>query len=271
VLNDSEDRSERMTTLLRREIGLLLRFSHPYIVTFLGAVTLPNDLGACLVMELCLGGTAASRLAQKQVTVRGGLQIATQIASAVAYLHNANCHHRDIKPPNVFLANKSMEEPIAKLGDFGASRYFTARDVMTPLRGTPGYMAPEVASQSAYGISSDIFAMGTFLYEMIALRAPYTMNEVYVFHRKMTGRSCGKDERPADWPHGEYQVDVNELQEALLWAAQNGYRPDITGLDERVPGAAHLLMSCWENDLRKRPNAQELFERLQELHAVVTE
>ena len=50
-----------MTTLLRREIGLLLRFSHPHIVTFLGAVTIPNELGACLVMELCLGGTAASR------------------------------------------------------------------------------------------------------------------------------------------------------------------------------------------------------------------
>ena len=69
------------------------------------------------------------------------------------------------------------------------SRYFTARDVMTPLRGTPGYMAPEVASQSAYGISSDIFAMGTFLYEMIALRAPYTMNEVHSWGRNRNASS----------------------------------------------------------------------------------
>eukprot|EP00742_Colponemidia_sp_Colp-10_P021658 GILJ01025437.1.p1 GENE.GILJ01025437.1~~GILJ01025437.1.p1 ORF type:complete len:186 (-),score=28.98 GILJ01025437.1:153-710(-) len=81
--------------------------------------------------------------------------------------------HRDLKTPNVFLTTSGL----IKLGDFGFSRQYDealSADVGTTFCGTPFYLAPELWAQSPYGQKADIWSLGVLLYELMALRKPFT-------------------------------------------------------------------------------------------------
>ena len=78
--------------------------------------------------------------------------------------------HRDLKSSNIFLTRRG----ICKLGDFGIARVLGGtRDKARSIVGTPLYLAPEILKQQPYNFKSDIWALGTLLYEMAALRPPW--------------------------------------------------------------------------------------------------
>lgn len=85
--------------------------------------------------------------------------------------------HRDLKPENVFIVvvGKSEIEHIAKLGDFGVAREVVSELMSKATKdiGSDGYMSPEQHKQQMYGPSSDIWAAGVILYEMIAGDHPF--------------------------------------------------------------------------------------------------
>ena len=82
--------------------------------------------------------------------------------------------HRDIKSQNIFLTTK--EE--AKIGDFGISKVLEhTRDNLNTLVGTPWYLSPEIIENKPYNLKSDIYALGVLLYEMWALKHPYSSKE----------------------------------------------------------------------------------------------
>ena len=155
-----------------REIHITAKLQHPNI---LGLFDSGAEDGFCYyVMPHVEGESLRDRLLwDKQLSVDGGVQVAIEVASALAYAHSRGVVHRDIKPENIlFSAGHAI------VADFGIARAVSEGQrsitaVGIPL-GTPPYMSPEQA-QGLENIDhrSDIYALGCMLFEMIAGRPPY--------------------------------------------------------------------------------------------------
>mmetsp|Transcript_6462 Transcript_6462/g.887 ORF Transcript_6462/g.887 Transcript_6462/m.887 type:complete len:89 (+) Transcript_6462:223-489(+) len=82
-------------------------------------------------------------------------------------MHERNLIHRDIKPENILIFND-----VVKLGDFGCSVYSPLEKETTHC-GTLDYLSPEVAKNTPYGKSVDIWALGILTYEFLMGKSPY--------------------------------------------------------------------------------------------------
>lgn len=160
------------TKRLQREVRILRTLSHKHILPLL-------DDGAFddyhyLVMPYITRGNLRERLVQGKMTQEEAGRILDQLASALQYAHEHGILHRDIKPSNILL-NDSNEQYIY-LADFGLAKSLGERSDITQvgcLIGTPEYMAPELADVPE-SVSSDIYALGILLYQMLTGRLPFT-------------------------------------------------------------------------------------------------
>ncbi|HEY7723845.1 MAG TPA: protein kinase [Anaeromyxobacteraceae bacterium] len=149
---------------LRREAEAAGQLNHANIVTL-------HDVGThrgrpYLIMELLRGETLASRLARGPLPPREALDVAVQVARALAHAHGAGVLHRDLKPSNVFLCRGG----VAKVLDFGLARVLGGG---SPAGGTPGYMAPEERRREPASARSDVFSAAVMLHESLAGRRPW--------------------------------------------------------------------------------------------------
>ncbi|TGZ58308.1 hypothetical protein CRM22_009684 [Opisthorchis felineus] len=189
---------ERLNSF-RRECDLLSNLSHPALVRFLGAdEQTPRVLR--LFTELCSAGTLADVVkdSPSESLIRC---YASDLASAIVYLHERGIVHRDIKPSNVFLvayptpiesarpnaiqnggtgpqdqSRRFLHMPLLKLGDFSHSlRLHSFSSNAHGIAGTVCYMAPEVcrSSTSGYGKPCDIWSYCCVLLELITGRRPW--------------------------------------------------------------------------------------------------
>ena len=135
-------------------------------------------------MELVEGKTLRELLYAGPLPARKALQMAAQLADALARAHEAGIVHRDLKPENVMLSR----EGFAKILDFGLAKFergengagkrrddltLTEEDREPSIVGTSGYMSPEQASGQAVDFRSDQFSFGTLLYEMVTGRRAF--------------------------------------------------------------------------------------------------
>jgi eukaryotic-like serine/threonine-protein kinase len=158
----------------QREIRLAARLQHPHILTVLDSGEAAGRLW--FTMPFVEGESLRDRLTrEKQLPVADAVRIATQAAQALQYAHQHGVIHRDIKPENLLLT----EDGNTLVADFGIARSLSpgsARLTETGLAlGTPAYMSPEQASgESEVSALSDIYSLGTVLYEMLAGEPPFT-------------------------------------------------------------------------------------------------
>lgn len=143
---------------------------HPNIVEFYEQVEWDNR--PCLVMEYVEGVTLAEQLQRGAMPVAQALAIFSQIVSAVAYIHDHDIVHRDIKASNIRLT----PDGDAKLLDFGiAKNEFTPQLTQTGfVVGTVEYLAPEQINSGKADERSDIWALGILLFEMVTGNVPFT-------------------------------------------------------------------------------------------------
>lgn len=162
-----------------REARLASSLNHPGIVTVFDVGR--HEDRPYVVMELIDGRAMSAELNQGRLRTRDAVDIATQIADALAAAHDAGIVHRDLKPQNIMLT----EGRRAKIVDFGLSKTTAVHDGDTvtissdtvtgdhAMLGSLGYMAPEQVLSHDIDGRADQFALGVILYEMLSGRRAF--------------------------------------------------------------------------------------------------
>lgn len=156
--------------MIENEVAILRSIQHPNIIELIAEHETPSEL--YLVMELVKGGDLFDAISRAVKFPEADAQIMTQnLASALAYLHDLNIVHRDIKPENLLVEMEEDRLRTLKVADFGL-----AQKVCEPLFtvcGTPTYVAPEILTETGYGLEIDVWAMGVILYIMLCGFPPF--------------------------------------------------------------------------------------------------
>jgi len=160
----------------KREADIASQLDHPNIVKVENYNKLADGT-PYIVYEYLQGESLAQRLADGgAMPVETVFSILRQVGSALSAAHRAGIVHRDLKPQNIFLQPSEADGravEVAKVLDFGISKMRGSQTVKTQeatLLGTPQYMAPEQATGQHSNVDerTDIFALGTILYEMVS-------------------------------------------------------------------------------------------------------
>lgn len=197
-------RNEERTRRFIQEARAASSLNHPHIVTIYeigeapltGAGGDPLGDGApvhYIAMELVDGVTLKARIHDDKASLRALLTHLAQAAEGLAKAHAAGIVHRDLKPENIMVS----ADGFAKVLDFGLAKLTTARDTEATrtmsaredtrdgaILGTVGYMSPEQVQGKTADHRSDIFALGSILYEAATRRRPFAADsDVEVMHR----------------------------------------------------------------------------------------
>ena len=166
----------------RREAIAIAALNHPNIVT-IHSVEESNGVHF-LTMELVVGKPLSELIGKDGMSLSKLLEIATAMAGALSAAHTKGITHRDLKPPNVMVADDGG----IKVLDFGLAKFAPSStavgldsELSTEVRtregmivGTVPYMSPEQIQGGAVDPRSDIFSLGVMLYEMASGRRPFT-------------------------------------------------------------------------------------------------
>ncbi|MET0987877.1 MAG: serine/threonine-protein kinase, partial [Steroidobacteraceae bacterium] len=162
----------------RAERQILANLNHPNIARLIDAGE-TEDARPYLVMEYVEGKTADVYCDQQRLPIQQRLELFLQVCGAVQYAHQNLVVHRDLKPANVLVT----ADGTPKLLDFGIAKLLDAGDVvaaqaltrMNDRLLTPEYAAPEQILGQAVTTASDVYALGTVLYELLTGTRPFVV------------------------------------------------------------------------------------------------
>lgn len=209
------------------EVKLLKRVSHPHIIEHHNSFF--EDSSLHIIMEYAEGGDLEQFL-QRRKKARNPVEepllwrLCYELCQALAYLHDRDIMHRDLKPLNVFLTGDMR----VKVGDFGLSK--NVEEMGHTRVGTPLYLAPELVQHQRYGTKVDMWALGILLYMLTGLQAPFSGENLITLGYSIAHR------KPRPLP-ADYSVGWRQLIELLL-AKKQSQRPDVHAVLARLP--AHL-------------------------------
>jgi serine/threonine protein kinase/cytochrome c-type biogenesis protein CcmH/NrfG len=167
----------------QQEAHALVGLNHPNILT---VYEIGEDHSThYIASELIEGETLRQRLTRGRMEVGEAVDVAIQVASAVAAAHEAGIVHRDIKPENIMLRPdgyvKVLDFGIAKLAEQEVPITITTDEALLlvetnlgSILGTVRYMSPEQARGAPVDKRTDIWSLGVILYEMVTGYAPFT-------------------------------------------------------------------------------------------------
>src|SRR6478736_1730628 len=174
--------AERLTRF-QQEAHAVVGLNHPNILT---VYEIGEDHSThYIASELIEGETLRQRLARGRMELREAVDVAIQVAGALAAAHETGIVHRDIKPENIML----RPDGYVKVLDFGIAKLAEQEVPLTTPRdealslvetnlgsilGTVRYMSPEQACGAQVDKSTDIWSLGVVLYEMVTGHAPFT-------------------------------------------------------------------------------------------------
>ena len=177
ILNSVPD--ENLRQRIRREARSAASVSHKGLIDVYDIGEWNESL--YLAIEYIADPTLADFLDELRgsVPVESIFKIGKMLSSALLSLHNEGIVHRDLKPANLFVGGSLQAPTHVRIADFGLAFKLGQTDTLGRLSapdaigGTPFYMSPEQASGSEVDLSTDIYAVGCILYEMIAGVPPF--------------------------------------------------------------------------------------------------
>jgi serine/threonine protein kinase len=165
----------------QREEEIGHRLDHPNIIRVLSP---KRKSRMYIAMEYIDGVSLRAMMRDKRpLDTAKALDIARQVCSALVYMHSQGVVHRDLKPENILVTHSGQ----IKIMDFGIALDESARRLtwsgLSSTIGTPDYMAPEQVSGRRGDVRTDIYALGTLLYEMLTGNLPFEGENVYALMR----------------------------------------------------------------------------------------
>jgi serine/threonine-protein kinase len=147
---------------------------HPSIITIYD-VGREEDV-AFIAMELLDGRELRDLIRGGALAPSEAVEIAAQVAEALAIAHERGVIHRDVKPGNVMI----LSDGRVKIMDFGIARLRdpAVKTATGMLLGSPRYMAPEQVSGNPFDHRADIFSLGVVLYEMLTGVTPFAGDDI---------------------------------------------------------------------------------------------
>jgi serine/threonine protein kinase len=262
VLHADLGKNKEAAARFHREAIASGRLDHPNIVGVSDSGVL-EDGCPYLVMEVLEGEELGKRLErEKRIPWPEAIEIMRGMLSGLRHAHERGVVHRDVKPDNVFLANKDGEV-VVKLLDFGIAKLYqgntddpaTTRAGLTV--GTPAYLSPEQAVGGEIKPATDLYSASVVFYEMLAGRPPFedtdplSIMTAHVSREPPTFAEVAPDlQLPAGLErvvrHGMEKMNVDRIQtaneyldalDAVLRAAGYAVMPRASG-QVRIPTPA---------------------------------
>ncbi|MEK6324041.1 MAG: protein kinase [Acidobacteriota bacterium] len=242
---------ERAKRRLIREAQSAAMLDHPNICSIY-EVGEEGD-HSFIVMQYVKGETLAARIQRKPMDFQEALDVAAQVADALAEAHSHGIIHRDIKPQNIMITPRGQ----VKVMDFGLAKAINQRSELESgadtqilltepglILGTIPYMSPEQVRGETLDDRSDIFSFGAVVYEMVSGRQPFAAESAAA-----TISTILTKEPP---PLARFEPSVpNELQRIVTKALRKNR-------DERYQTVKDLLI-----DLRSLKEEQAFEEKLE--------
>nr|KAJ0222530.1 hypothetical protein LSAT_V11C200072290 [Lactuca sativa] len=233
------------------EVVILSKVNHRNVVKLIGCC-LETEV-PLLVSEFISNGTLYKHIHYESdeysMSLNTRLQIATEVASAVAYLHSATSipiYHRDIKSTNILLDDKYR----AKVSDFGTSRIVSMDQthLTTLVKGTFGYLDPEYFQSSQFTEKSDVYSFGVVLVELLTGEKPISLTRF------------GEDRNLAMY----FKSAMEEKRVMSIFDAtmiKEGTRDELLLV-------ANLAMRCLNNNGKNRPTMKEVAMKLETIRTL---
>ncbi|MBA4383821.1 MAG: hypothetical protein C0410_03730 [Anaerolinea sp.] len=168
----SQELIGQMLKRFEREAKTLAKLTHPNIVPIIDYGEYESSL--YLVMPYLAGGTL-KQLMGKPMAWQSAIRLLLPISKALAYAHEQDVIHRDVKPANILMTTSG--EPM--LTDFGIAKMLDLEDGQTLTGtgvgiGTPEYMAPEQGMGKKIDGRADIYSLGIIFFELLTGKKPFT-------------------------------------------------------------------------------------------------
>lgn len=230
--------SRQILARFEQERRMLAAMEHPCIATMLDAGMSP-DGRPFFVMELLRGLPITTYCETQHLALPERIRLFREVCSGVQHAHQKGVIHRDLKPSNI-LVTEVDGRPVPKIIDFGIAKALATGDIQAMtfatqahlVLGTPHYMSPEqIADVGGVDTRSDIYALGTVLYEMLTGSPPFaaetretkSRQEFWrIVQEKRPARpSTSYDTRTVAAPacSPEVRMDVSKLPADLDWIA----------------------------------------------------
>ncbi|KAH7926505.1 kinase-like protein [Leucogyrophana mollusca] len=198
-------RKEKMLVALAEKNALVkLGAGHPGIVHL--HWTFQDDWSLFFVLDLATNGEMQTRISRLgSLSLACSRYYAAQIVDAVNYIHSKDVIHRDLKPENLLLDNAFR----IKITDFGTAKIIEPNsERANTFVGTAQYVAPELLETNETSMSSDLWAIGCILYQMIAGRFAFQGLSEYLTWQKIKSLDYS-------FPDG-FDPDAKDLVQKLL-------------------------------------------------------
>ncbi|MDS4030009.1 MAG: protein kinase [Candidatus Contendobacter sp.] len=178
VLNPALAVDDNFTERFIKEGRIIDQLRHPFIIPLFEFNFYKHHY--YFSMEFLPGGTLSQQI-QQGLTPKRVLTITKRIAEALAYAHQRNVIHRDIKPQNVLF----RQDGTPVLSDFGIAKVMdtdaTNLTALGSIIGSLHYMSPEQATSKPLDARSDLYSLGVVFYEMLTKKTPYQANDIFRF------------------------------------------------------------------------------------------
>ncbi|HEX4621843.1 MAG TPA: serine/threonine-protein kinase, partial [Myxococcaceae bacterium] len=182
VLRSEHAHNPQLVQRFIQEAQTVNQINHEHIVEIFDFIETGSerDRRVAFVMELLTGASLTDVLRAEPMPVVRAVGLVRQVCSALEAAHKVGVVHRDVKPDNIFITQRSGVRDFVKMLDFGVAKLVrplsdspTVGTMEGVIIGTPTYMAPEQASGKPADARVDIYALGVVLYEMLVGAPPF--------------------------------------------------------------------------------------------------